>query len=253
MKNLELETFTVESALKLPQGKIREPQLQQICNLYSYENLEVALSILVGLNDLESIYSQADILERAYQYGWFKSPFEHNITDFERHILAKQTENNFVERLERDISKNLEENKIEEKIKEIIEKAYSINSLLKFNYYKKGYKLKGSLLDFEFSCPCHIKFSELTQELFEINTNKLTPIGRFKNYVEINILQSLYLDFSRNSCDSIKISSLKNIVEKLILLNLDPSINMYITYETKEEEVLVNVINLSLNFSYQKK
>jgi hypothetical protein len=66
------DLLTVEDAKLLPQGKLREKQLEKIDDIFSDENIEIAAEIILAVGDTSNINFKADVLERAYQLGWLK-------------------------------------------------------------------------------------------------------------------------------------------------------------------------------------
>jgi hypothetical protein len=65
--------LTVEEAKLLPEGKLREKELKKVDNIFSDDNVEIAAEIVLGIGDICDISCKADVLERAYKYGWNKS------------------------------------------------------------------------------------------------------------------------------------------------------------------------------------
>lgn len=94
-KNIkDLDSFmNLQQVLELPQGKIREPELKEIPDIFSQDNLEVALEILNQLNDCKHIIFQADVLERAYKYGWNKKELQNKSLDKAKNQHKKEKEN----------------------------------------------------------------------------------------------------------------------------------------------------------------
>ena len=68
-----LEIMNLEQALKLPQGEIKEAKLKKIRDLFDPENIAIALYVLKENNDCKNINSQADIIEKANQYGFLRA------------------------------------------------------------------------------------------------------------------------------------------------------------------------------------
>ncbi len=67
---MKLENLTLEKIKKLPQGNIINRRIKEIPDIFSDETLEVALAVVLELEDYEHIYTQTHLLERAYKLGW---------------------------------------------------------------------------------------------------------------------------------------------------------------------------------------
>lgn len=65
--------LSVEKAISLPEGKIKEEELLNIDNIYSDFQIRTATEIIIAVKDNKNIFTKADILERAYKYDWNKT------------------------------------------------------------------------------------------------------------------------------------------------------------------------------------
>jgi hypothetical protein len=71
-KNFQGYLSDPKQALFLPQGILKQTELKKIDNIFDEYQIETAAEILIAIRDNDNLFSQADILERAYQYGWNK-------------------------------------------------------------------------------------------------------------------------------------------------------------------------------------
>lgn len=73
--NFQSYLIDAKQARFLPQGVLKEIELKKINNIFDECEVETAAEIIIAVRDNCNIFSQADILERAYKYGWNKSKY----------------------------------------------------------------------------------------------------------------------------------------------------------------------------------
>jgi hypothetical protein len=92
-KNFQGYLSDPKQALFLPQGVLKKVELKKIDNIFDEYQIETAAEILIAIRDNNNLFSQADILERAYQYGWNKAekPIKDGVRKKNISILLKKT------------------------------------------------------------------------------------------------------------------------------------------------------------------